>query len=182
MKNEAAVSVIEAIGAASIPYMLLGSYASNVYGVRREPDDVDIRIDLNETSIDELRRLLEPTILIDHELHVEPVSQSHRYNAKVAELPVLIELFLLNDDPHNQEEFRRRRLVDILGRQVWVPTAEDVLVTRLRWSLPFGWCKHTDDACGIITVQGAMINWDYVCRWCELHGSLDLLDEIRNRT
>ncbi len=36
-----------------------------------------------------------------------------------------------------------------------------------------------DDIRGVIAVQADRIDWDYVHRWCEQHGTRPLLDEIR---
>jgi hypothetical protein len=41
MNNEATVSVIDAFEACGIPYMLVGSYASNAYGIARSTQDAD---------------------------------------------------------------------------------------------------------------------------------------------
>jgi len=32
---------------------------------------------------------------------------------------------------------------------------------------------------GVIGVQGGKLDWDYVKGWCERHGTLALLEEIR---
>ena len=145
----------------------------------RKPDDADFTLDLKGIAIDELGQLLEPTIRIEPELHVEITSGQRRYTARVDGITFNIELFVLNDDPYNQERFRRRQLVDLLGIQVWVPTVEDVIVTKTRWSLLGDRLKFISDIRGVIVVQGDQIDWGYVQRWCKQHGSLDLLDEIR---
>jgi hypothetical protein len=180
MKDEATIAVIKALDAANVQYMLGGAYSSNAYGVYREPDDADFEIDLNGATINELRQRLEPTVRVDYELHVEIVSRRHRYTAKVVGVPFVIEFFLLNDDPHSQERFRKRRLIDMLGHQVWVPTVEDVIVNKLRWSVLGDRLKHMSDVHGVIAIQGDRIDWSYVRRWCVQHGSTDLLDEVRN--
>jgi hypothetical protein len=56
-----------------------------------------------------------------------------------------------------------------------VPTAEDVIVTKLRWARS----KDKDDVRDVIAVQGDAIDWDYVHTWTERHGTRGLLDEIR---
>ena len=43
--NEATLAVIDALEACSIPYMLVGSYSSNVYGVERSTQDADFVVD-----------------------------------------------------------------------------------------------------------------------------------------
>ena len=90
-----------------------------------------------------------------------------------------IELFQLSKDPHDQERFRRRVKSTMLGREVWFPTPEDVIITKLRWSLLANRSKDRDDARDVIAVQAERIDWDYVHPWCDRHGTRDLLDEVR---
>ena len=52
--NEATLAVIDALEACSIPYMLVGSYSSNVYGVERSTQDADFVVELVEGAIGEL--------------------------------------------------------------------------------------------------------------------------------
>jgi len=62
--NEATLAVIDALEACSIPYMLVGSYSSNVYGVERSTQDADFVVELVEGAIGELSRRLSPSIRI----------------------------------------------------------------------------------------------------------------------
>jgi hypothetical protein len=177
--NEAVLEVIEALETCGIAYILVGSYSTNAYGIPRLTQDADFVIELGETSIGELARRLAPSIRIDPLMSFETVTMTRRYVAEVVGTPFKIELFLLNNDPHHQERFRRRQLVNTLDRQVWLPTPEDVIVTKLHWALLANRSKDRDDARDVIAVQGDRIDWDYVHRWCEQHGTRALLDEIR---
>ncbi len=159
--------------------MLVGSNSSSAYGIPRSSQDADFVIELGEKSIMELSRRLNPSIRIDPQMSFETVTMTRRYVAEVVGIPFKIEFFLLNDDPHNQERFRRRQRVSVLDRQVWMPTPEDVIVTKLHWALLANRSKDRDDVRDVIAVQGDRIDWDYVHGWCEQHGTRALLDEIR---
>ena len=54
MNNEATLSVIEALEACGIQYMLVGSYSSNAYGIPRSTQDADFVIEPGDASIGEL--------------------------------------------------------------------------------------------------------------------------------
>ena len=179
MSDEATIAVVEKIDACNIPYTIVGSYATNIYGVHRRPIDADFELDLGGEPIDELEQSLLPEVVIDPTLHVEEISKTRRYTATVVAIKFRVEFFVLNDNPHNVERFRRRRRAVLFGHPVWVPTAEDVIVTKTRWSLLGDRLKFISDIRGVIVVQGDQIDWGYVQRWCKQHGSLDLLDEIR---
>ena len=59
------------------------------------------------------------------------------------------------------------------------PSAEDVIITKLRWSRAGGRRKDIEDAENVIAVQGERIDWDYVTSWCDRHGTRELLDRVR---
>lgn len=120
-----------------------------------------------------------PSIRIDRQMSFETVTTTTRFVASVSGSAFKIKFFLLSADPHDRERFRRRRRVKAADRQVGLPTAEDVIITKLRWSLLGKRSKDRDDARDVIAVQGDRIGWNYVYSWCEQHGTRQLLDEIR---
>jgi hypothetical protein len=83
MNNEATASVVEALEACEIPYMLVGSYSSNAYGIARSTQDADFVIELGEKSILELAWRIAPAIRIDPQMSFETVTMSRRYVAEV---------------------------------------------------------------------------------------------------
>jgi hypothetical protein len=180
MSNEVTIKVIDALDACGIAYMLVGSYSSNAYGIPRSTEDADFVIELGDVSIGELMRRLSPSIRIDPQMSFETVTMTRRYVAEVVDSAFKVEFFLLDNAPHNQERFRRRRQIRLWDRQVWLPTVEDVIVTKLHWGLLGGRFKDREDVRDMITVQGDRIDWDYVHGWCEQHGTRAFLDEIRS--
>ena len=93
--------------------------------------------------------------------------------------PFNVELFETFDDPFVQEEFRRRRevFVPMLSRTTWLPTAEDVVVQKLRW----GRNKDLDDARDVLAVQGPeSLDMNYIESWCAQHGTTERLKAALN--
>lgn len=179
--NDAVLAAIDALEKSAIPFVVVGSYASNIYGVERSTADADFVIEPGEASLGRLRRDLLPAIRLDPQMTFETVTMTRRYVAEVPGTPFHIEFFLLGDDPHDRERFRRRREVAILGREVSVLTAEDVIVTKLRWHLLARRGKDRDDVRDVIAVQDGLgaLDWPYIHGWCARHGTRALLDEIR---
>ena len=63
---------------------------------------------------------------------------------------------------------------------MWLPSAEDVIVTKLRWAERAKRGKDYEDVRDVIAVQGdAALDWDYIHRWAAEHGTRTLLDQIR---
>jgi hypothetical protein len=179
--NQATRAVIEALGAVGMPYMLVGSFSSNVYGVSRATKDADFVVQCRSGEIASLARHLGPPFRLDPQITFETVTGTTRYVVTVEGLAFRVELFRLSDDPHDQERFRRRREVPLpdMERRVFIPTAEDVIITKLRWALHARRGKDRDDVRDVIVVQGDALDWDYIHRWCDQHGTRELLDQIR---
>ncbi len=134
--NDALLLVIEALDAMGLDYVVVGSYASNSYGVERATRDADLVVEFADASPAELFRRLRPAIRFDPQMSFETVTMTRRFVASVEGTPFEIELFQLGDDPHDQERFRRRRGIETEGRRMYILTAEDVIVTKLRWARP----------------------------------------------
>ena len=177
--EEAVQASIEALDALGVPYMLVGSFASNFYGIARSTKDADFVVELTHTSPADIGRQLGPGFILDPQMSFETITGTTRFVAAVADSPFTIEFFQLSDEPHDQERFRRRQRVTVAGRETHLPTAEDVIITKLRWSRQGSRPKDMDDAMNVIAVQGARLDWGYIDQWCDAHSTRDLLGQIR---
>ncbi len=174
------LAVVDALEELAIPYMIVGSISSSYYGIARPTQDADFVIALGSESMGPITMRLGRQFRVDPQMSFETVTMSRRFVADVIGTPFKIEFFLLRDDPHDQERFRRRQRVSLLDRQIWLPTAEDVIVTKLLRGLSAARSKDRDDVRDVIAIQGERIDWDYVHGWCEQQGTRALLDEIRH--
>ena len=173
--EEATAAVIDALGSLGIPFMVVGSLSVTFWSLPRLTKDADLVIDLGDVSLGPLMRVLGPDFRLDPQISFETVTATTRNEITVRDSLFSIEFFRLSLDDHDQERFRRRVPARILGRDAFVPTAEDVIVTKLRWARP----KDREDLRNVIAVQGERIDWDYVHRWTDQHGTTALLEEIR---
>jgi hypothetical protein len=176
--DEAVVAMIGGLEAAGVPYMVVGSLSSNFYGVPRSTRDADFVIQLRGKEIKDLLDLLGPTFQLDPQMSFETVTGTVRYKLSVIGTAFEVELFLLSSDAYDQSRFGRRRWVAFFGRQAYIPSPEDVVVTKLRWSLQEGRLKDRDDVRNVLAVQSGNLDWHYIRHWCQEHGTLDLLNEI----
>ncbi len=173
------LAVLDALTALRIDYMLVGSFSSNLYGVARSTRDADFLVQFAGKSVSDLARRLGPEFRLDPQMPFETVTGTSRQILEVSGTPFRIELFLLSDDPYDQARFARRRQEKLLGRDAFVPSPEDVIVTKLRWSRQGRRTKDVDDVRNVIAVQAERLDWDYVHHWCDAHGTRQLLDQIR---
>jgi hypothetical protein len=176
--NELVVQVIAALEQCSIPYMLVGSYSSNAYGVARSTQDADFVIELADRSPTELFERLKPEISFDPQMRLESVTMTSRWVGRSSTLPFKIELFLISDDAHDRERFRRRREQPFLTQTAFLPTPEDVVIQKLRWFLRGRRAKDLDDCRNVIAVQAQTLDFPYLRRWCDTHGTRELLEQL----
>lgn len=175
------VALIEAFAAEGIDYMVVGSLSASAYGITRSTKDADFVIELGKGSFAPVMQRLGPDFQLDPQLSFETNTGTMRQVIRVAESGFLIEVFRLSGDAHDQERFRRRRpaLVPQIAREVFVPTAEDVIITKLRWVQTAGRQKDREDVGEILAVQRGKLDLDYIHRWCDVHGTRPILDQIR---
>lgn len=180
---EAFLVVIEVLERRGIPYMVVGAFASNVYGVPRSTQDADIVINLGDRSVDEIAQSLGPEFKLDSQMSFETITGTSRYVIEHLPTQFEIEFFLLRDDAYHQTRFSRRTQVDHQGRSIWAASAEDMIIMKLRWGITGRRGKDIDDVINILKVQkarGVQTDWSYVHHWCDEHGTRALLDKLRS--
>jgi hypothetical protein len=179
--NDATSKVIEAFETLGMDYFLAGSYSSNFYGIPRATRDADF-VAVFSSSIQDLASELGREFELDPQSSFEGITGTLRDIFEIPSLNFKIEIFHMSDDLHDQSRFSRKQKVfdELIGREVYIPTAEDVIVTKLRWEKLGARGKDGKDIHDVIAVQGDdAFDWDYIHRWTEEHGTRELLDEIR---
>ena len=170
-----AVRVANALEACGIPYLLSGSFASNYYGIPRSTRDADFVLQSQRAVGPDLAQQLGEDFILEPQLSFETNTGTFRQVLRYKKKPFKVELFLLSQDPHDQARFLRRRAVRLFEHRVWLPSPEDVIITKLRWARG----KDRDDTRDVMAVQQDQLDWRYVEDWCRRHGTLPLMEEIR---
>jgi len=60
--------------------------------------------------------------------------------------------------------------------EVWFPTAEDVIVQKVRWAKSGGRGKDFDDVVAILKVQ-TTLDFEHINHWCSRHETLEILEK-----
>lgn len=177
--EEAAGLMLGALDKAGVPHMLVGGLTANFYGIPRATKDVDIVIHLAAgKDLSAIEAALDAEFYFDPQVTFETFTGNIRHIVKLRSSPFVMELFELGADPFQQERFKRRvsLVVPQLGQRVFLPTAEDVVVQKIRWGRP----KDLDDAKDVMAVQADSLDYLYIEAWCARHGTLDRLNLVRS--
>jgi hypothetical protein len=178
--EDAVAALLDILNREGVPYMIVGSFSSNRYGVPRATHDADFVVGAKGIQWSKYLVELPEGFELDPQASFEMVTTTHRRIIEIPSLPFTIELFELSSDEHDQLRFSRRRKLTLLGREAWLPTAEDVIIQKLRWSRGAKRPKDFADVVAVMQVQGpARLDWPYIEEWCEKHDTLDLLAEAK---
>lgn len=167
---------------AHIPYMLVGSLSTNFYGVSRGTQDADLVVSCPSSKIKDLMHALGNEFERDPQLAFETVTTTNKTLLRVKKTGFQIEVFFLSGDEHDQQRFARRRHVSAFGGMAYVPTVEDVLITKLRWFHIAKRSKDESDVRVLLKVQHDRIDWPYVESWCDRHGTRHVLEKLRQES
>jgi len=178
--EDAVGALLDVLNALGIEYMVVGSFSSNRYGVPRATNDADFVLRVIAPQKEQLYAALSSSFRVDPQASFEMVTGTWRQIIEIPEIPFTIELFELSRDPHDQSRFARRTRLTLLSRDAWLPTPEDVVIQKIRWSHAAKRSKDFDDAVAVMAVQGgASLDWSYIERWCGEHGTLERLAEAK---
>lgn len=178
MSREIVLKVVESLNSHAIPYMLVGSFSTNFYGTERSTKDADLVIALGNRGIGDVFRSLGPEFRCDPQMTMETVTGTMRYVISHTASAFQVELFLLSDEAHDRERFRRRLEVDYLGARVWVPTVEDAIIMKLRWSKRARRPKDEQDIVAVLAVQRSRLDLAYIRHWCDIHESREIFERL----
>ena len=169
--DEATAAVVAALGEHGIPFMLVGSLSRNFYAFPRSTKDADIVIHCAMADAGRLIDALPPGIIADPQVTFETVTGTLRHILSLDESEFKIEIFHLSDDAHDRERFERRAPVEMAGSECFIPTAEDVIVQKIRWCRDGRRTKDYDDARDVMAVQGRALDFGYIRDWTSRHGT-----------
>lgn len=179
--EDAVYALLDLLNAAEVPYMVVGSFSSNAYGEPRATKDADFVVQFDENTRAELLDRLPKEFEIDQQASFETITGHTRQIIRVPSIPFEIELFDLSDDAFDQERFSRRVKTSIEGRTIWLPTAEDVVIQKLRWAKLGKREKDFLDAIGILRVRRPRLEWEHIEKWCSELILGEILEEAKER-
>ncbi len=178
--SEAVESFTRLLNDANVPYMVVGSFSSNYHGVPRSTKDADIVLQFDVSAWKLLSENLPSGLALDPQGGFEMVTATRKEIITVDGTLFEIEVFHLSNDEFDQMRFSRRIKVDLYdGMIVWVATAEDVIVQKLRWLKTASRSKDYDDVINVMRRKGANLDFDYITQWCSQHGTLEILAKAR---
>lgn len=122
---------IEPLG---IEYMLTGSLAMMQYSVYRMTADIDIVIELKNEDANRIINAFEPDYYVPHNRVRDAISRKFMFNVIHQETAFKIDLVIKKSTEFQINAFDRRNKVDFFGKEIYIITLEDLIISKLNWA------------------------------------------------
>ncbi|HEY1940165.1 MAG TPA: hypothetical protein VGJ33_19725 [Candidatus Angelobacter sp.] len=157
--------VITALEKAAIPYMLTGSFASNLYGTARATQDIDLVIVATPEQLQALKNSLGNDYYFDLEAAIEAQRQKSMFNILDMAFGWKIDLIFRKPGPYHQQAFSRRTPAETEGVPLIASTAEDLVIAKLDWARMGESLRQIHDVAGILKIRGDQLDLTYIEKW-----------------
>ena len=171
-----------ALDAAGIRYFVGGSVASAIYGQARSTRDVDIIAAMLPRHIEPLLAALGKEFHADLRVVREAVIARRSFNIIHLETMIKADVFVFNPDDFGRSQISRRtprQLSQDDSLMVYFASAEDIVLAKLRWyrESGVGSDRQWNDVLGVLKVQGASLDREYLKEWARGLKLTDLLQK-----
>lgn len=174
-----ALRVTRVLDALGIPHTIGGSIASSLAGEPRSTIDIDIIVALADNDVTPLVASLADDFYVDEDAVRRSVRDKASANLIHQPTQLKVDLFVAGGTPLDEQQIARRREVVLgPGRVLHVHGPEDILLQKLRWYRRGGETSDRQwrDVLGIIRVQAARLDQDYLRKSAPVLDVADLLD------
>jgi hypothetical protein len=161
-------SIVTALDANGIAYMITGSLAAAVHGAGRATMDADLVVQVTPAQLARLIYALEvPGRYLSRDAAMEALAHESMFNVIDTETGWKADLIPCKARPFSQAEFARRRSIELDGVRLWIATVEDVIISKLEWAKLGGSARQLEDVAALIRVTGEDLDRPYVDHWVE---------------
>ncbi|NUO80055.1 hypothetical protein HUU05_08265 [candidate division KSB1 bacterium] len=176
------VAVTQRLEALNVPYFITGGIASITYGEPRLTDDADLVIRIFPFAVPRLVAAFESDFLVSLDSVNDAVAQHYAFNFIHIATGFRIDFYPISDDDDlDIDSFARRQRKESGAGEVWMASAEDVILAKLRWFKKGGKVSEQQwrDVLGVLKVQGPRLDFAYLTGQAQRFGLADLLERAR---
>lgn len=179
--------VIDVLEQLKIPYVVGGSLASSQHGMARATLDSDLIVKLNEINVQPLIEKLQVDFYADEQMARNAIRNNSSFNLIHLETMFKVDIFIAKEENFENSQIERRvsrPVAKNLERKIYVLSAEDTVLAKLRWYKMGGEQSEQQwrDVVGIIKVQANRLDHDYLRSTAEELRVVDLLTRLLEQT
>lgn len=170
--------VLSALERCGISFMITGSLAGNLHGIPRATQDANVVIEANRPQIERFIADLGTDFYASLDAALDAVSRKEMFNVIHLETGFKIDLIARKSRAFSHEEFSRRRPANVSGQARWFASPEDVILSKLEWSMMGNSERQFLDALNVARVQTGSLDRGYLTRWAVDLGIAELLERL----
>ncbi|MBI5399715.1 hypothetical protein HZB07_03785 [Candidatus Saganbacteria bacterium] len=168
MTDEAVLkAIIAKLNKLQIPYALTGGLAVSFYGEPRSTHDFDLVIQIAAGGgiVKKLLANFAQDFYISEEGIIDALLHRTMFNIISHETSLKIDLWIMKEDEYNRTAFARRIKTSVLDLDLFILSAEDLILSKLQWYKASEVEKHLNDVKRIITIQKDKLDFVYLNNW-----------------
>lgn len=179
-EEEVLKEVVAGLDNMRVPYALTGGIAASFYGKPRSTHDFDIIIQVapEPGSAKKISSVFEKDFYASEEGIIDALLHKTMFNIIHHETGLKIDLWVLKEDEYDRTAFARREKIRALGMDLYILSAEDMILNKLLWHKISDIDKHLSDARSIGEFQKERIDKEYLAKWALKLSIGDLLDRV----
>ena len=177
-EQELLCDCLKRLNRVQIPYMIVGSMASNYWGVPRSTHDIDFVIQYSTVDIHRIVNAFDDQFFIQ-EISVEAgLRPPFQFNAIDNRSALKIDFFGTGDDDYDRARFDRRLSITLFDQSAFIARPEDVILYKLRWYQITSSDRQLNDVAGILAVSTGSIDFEYMNKWAAAIGVTSILEPL----
>jgi hypothetical protein len=161
-------NVVEKLHQASIDYVICGSVAASFYGVERSTQDADIIINPTEEQLTNFLKLLGDAYYVSSEAALDALKQSTIFNIIDVENAWKADLIIRKQTDFSAEEFHRKRKENLLGKDLYILSPEDAILSKLVWAKQSRPELQHHDVTKILEIRAGRLDMKYLNKWAKV--------------
>lgn len=181
-ERELLVDCLNRLNETGVPYMLVGSMASNYWGIPRTTHDLDFVVVLQQVQVHAFAAAFESGFFLQVESIRGAFSPPHQFNAIDEQSALKVDFWLLQDNSFECNAFDRRKRVVLFGTPAWITSPEDVILHKFYWHHISPSDRQLQDAAGVYAIQGDSLDCPYLRRWAAMLGVENELEALLTGT
>lgn len=125
---------VERIEKLGIAYMLTGSMAMMRYTVFRQTADIDVILELSEKDKDKFIKSFESDYYIPLQSLSRAIQTNRMFNVIHFETAFKVDCVMKKSTDFQKSAFERRERTDYYGKEIWIISKEDLILSKLLWA------------------------------------------------
>lgn len=168
--------VVSRLEKIEIPYMLTGGLAVSFWGLPRTTHDIDVIIEAQGKDKDKIINIFKKDFYISEEAITQAIEQKFTFNIIHFKSGLKIDFWLVKKDPYRISEFKRRLKKKIFGKDIFIISPEDLILSKLLWYKESESTRHLEDVQSILKIS--KVDLSYIKNWAKKQSTIKIFNKI----